>query len=156
MALRTSTRLFSARLSAQQPMLMAASLRAQSTLNTGEVIEDPQIGDYPNLPRWSTQARGPYGWWDPQDKRNFGETLHEEDEILGVWGPDLHSYSTWKALGQLGLFVASMAGLSFVVYNTYPDRPAVKRTYPFDGLKAELGSRDYDIRTRGARPDDSE
>lgn len=77
MALRTSTRLLNARLTTtavrQQPMRMA--MRAQSTLNTGEVLEDPQIGDYPNLPRYSTQTRGPYGWWDPQDKRNFGETV---------------------------------------------------------------------------------
>ena len=75
MALRTSTRLFNARLTAQRPALMAASIRSQSTLDTGEVIEDPQIGDYPNLPRWSAQSRGPFGWWDPQDKRNFGEAV---------------------------------------------------------------------------------
>lgn len=83
MALRTSTRLLNARLTTtavrQQPMRMA--IRAQSTLNTGEVIEDPQIGDYPNLPRYSTQTRGPYGWWDPQDKRNFGETVSTIDNI---------------------------------------------------------------------------
>lgn len=72
MALRTATsRLFQARLA---PM----GARAQSTLNTGEVTQDPQIGDYPNLPRWSSQARGPYGWWDPQDKRNFGEPVRNQ------------------------------------------------------------------------------
>jgi hypothetical protein len=27
------------------------------------------------LPRMTTQVRGPYGWWDPQDKRNFGEDV---------------------------------------------------------------------------------
>lgn len=76
MTLRIATqRLFRTRLAAQRPMLMAASVRAESTLNTGEVLEDPQIGDYPNLPRYSAQTRGPYGWWDPQDKRNFGETV---------------------------------------------------------------------------------
>lgn len=71
--LRSSTRLLNARLITQRPLLTA--VRAQSTLSTGEVVKDPQIGDYPNLPRWSAQERGPYGWWDPQDKRNFGETV---------------------------------------------------------------------------------
>jgi NADH dehydrogenase (ubiquinone) 1 beta subcomplex subunit 8 len=61
----------------RQPIVMT-SVRPQSTLNTGEIVEDPQIGDYPNLPRNSTQARGPYGWWDPQDRRNFGETVRSE------------------------------------------------------------------------------
>ncbi|ORY98973.1 hypothetical protein BCR43DRAFT_471475 [Syncephalastrum racemosum] len=145
MALRTATsRLFQARLA---PM----GARAQSTLNTGEVAQDPQIGDYPNLPRWSNQARGPYGWWDPQDKRNFGEPLHEEDELMGVWAPDLHTYNPYKALGQLSLFAVGIAGFSYIVYNNLPERPAVKRTYPFDGLKEELGARDYDVRSRGAR-----
>ncbi|KAI8377958.1 uncharacterized protein BYT42DRAFT_572319 [Radiomyces spectabilis] len=150
MAFRTTTsRLLNMRLvAAQQPMLMT---RAQSTLHTGEVVEDPQIGDYPNLPRNSNQVRGPYGWWDPQDRRNFGEPLHEEDEIFSVWGPDLHTYSPYKALAQLGLAALITAGFAGIVYKTYPDRPAVQRTYPYDGLKAELGARDNDIITRGAR-----
>ena len=58
----------------RQPIAVT-SVRPQSTLSTGEVIEDPQIGDYPNLPRISAQERGPFGWDDPQDKRNFGEPV---------------------------------------------------------------------------------
>ncbi|KAL1926412.1 hypothetical protein VTP01DRAFT_5741 [Rhizomucor pusillus] len=152
--LRSSTRLLNARLITQRPLLTA--VRAQSTLSTGEVVKDPQIGDYPNLPRWSAQERGPYGWWDPQDKRNFGETVHEEDELMGVWAPDLHTYSPYKALAQLGLFAGVITAFSYFVYNTYPERPAEKRTYPYNGLKAELGSREYDIRPRGARAEDEE
>lgn len=76
MALRIAAQgILKTRLAAQRPLWMATSVRAESTLNTGEVLEDPQIGDYPNLPRYSAQTRGPYGWWDPQDKRNFGETV---------------------------------------------------------------------------------
>ncbi|KAI9266529.1 hypothetical protein BDA99DRAFT_505932 [Phascolomyces articulosus] len=154
MALRTSTRLFNARLATQRPALMAASIRSQSTLDTGEVIEDPQIGDYPNLPRWSAQSRGPFGWWDPQDKRNFGETVHEEDELMGVWAPDLHTYSPYKALAQLGLATAAIGGFAYFISKTYPEPPAVRRTYPYEGLKAELGSRENDIRSRGARAEE--
>lgn len=58
----------------RQPIAIT-SVRPQSTLSTGEVVSDPQIGDYPNLPRISAQTRGPFGWDDPQDKRNFGEPV---------------------------------------------------------------------------------
>ncbi|ORZ09175.1 hypothetical protein BCR42DRAFT_423888 [Absidia repens] len=152
--LRSSTsRLLSTRL-IQRPVVMSA--RTQSTLDTGEVIQDPQIGDYPNLPRYSSQSRGPFGWDDPQDKRNFGEAVHEEDEIMGVWAPDLHTYSPFKAIAQLTLFAGLFTAFAGLVYTSYPERPAVKRTYPNDGLKESLGYREGDIRPRGARPDDSE
>ncbi|KAL0096456.1 hypothetical protein J3Q64DRAFT_1707759 [Phycomyces blakesleeanus] len=151
MALRTTTtRLLNARLAAaSRPSMLV--VRAQSTLNTGKVVEDPQIGDYPNLPYNSSQARGPFGWWDPQDKRNFGENVHEEDEIMGVWAPDLHTYSPYKALAQIGVFFASMAAFAGFIYKVNPERPVIQRTYPFGGLTEELGAREADIRPRGAR-----
>ncbi|KAI7877318.1 uncharacterized protein EV154DRAFT_525497 [Mucor mucedo] len=134
----------------RQPIAMT-SVRPQSTLNTGEVVQDPQIGDYPNLPRFSTQTRGPFGWDDPQDKRNFGETVHEEDELYGVWAPDLHHYSPIKAASQLALFATIMATFATVVYKFYPERPVVQRTYPYNGLSEEFGEREGDIRRRAAR-----
>jgi len=33
------------------------------------------IGDYPDLPAISAQEKSPYGWWDPQDRRNKEETV---------------------------------------------------------------------------------
>ncbi|KAI7898383.1 uncharacterized protein BX663DRAFT_525119 [Cokeromyces recurvatus] len=134
----------------RQPITLTA-VRPQSTINTGEILEDPQIGDYPNLPRKSAQARGPYGWWDPQDKRNFGETVHEEDELFGVWAPDLHHYSPYKAAAQLALAASIFVGFTGLIYMTYPEKPAVPRTYPYNGLAEEFGAREGDIRPRGAR-----
>jgi hypothetical protein len=40
----------------------------------------------------------------------------------------------------MGTFVATFLGLCGVVYLTYPDRPAVPRTFP-GGLEEELGGR---------------
>lgn len=134
----------------RQPIAIT-SVRPQSTLSTGEVVSDPQIGDYPNLPRISAQTRGPFGWDDPQDKRNFGEPIHEEDEIMGVWAPDLHTYSPYKAASQFALFAAVFAGVAATVYKFYPDKVAVPRTYPYNGLTEEFGAREGDIRPRGAR-----
>ncbi|CEG74814.1 hypothetical protein RMATCC62417_09961 [Rhizopus microsporus] len=159
MSLRAATqRAFNMRalVSTKRQPIMMTSVRPQSTLNTGELVEDPQIGDYPNLPRYSAQARGPHGWWDPQDKRNFGETLHEEDEIMGVWAPDLHEYSPRKALAQLAFFFGVVGAVAGLVYKTYPESPAAKRTYPYDGLKEEFGAREGDIRPRGARVGNAE
>lgn len=33
------------------------------------------LGDYPNLPDISYQRRQHKGWWDPQERRNFGEPV---------------------------------------------------------------------------------
>lgn len=51
---------------------------------------------------------------------------------------------TWTTLGWgwvlMGSFVATVLGLCGVVYFTYPDRPAVERTFP-GGLEEELGGK---------------
>lgn len=65
----------------------SAVLRTTSTplrhLSTSRVnaSKDPQLGDYPDLPFVSQQQRK-YSpkWWDPQEKRNFGETV----SIFGI------------------------------------------------------------------------
>jgi len=36
---------------------------------------DPQLADYPRLPWVSRQRLPPKGWWDPQMRRNFGDTV---------------------------------------------------------------------------------
>lgn len=44
---------------------------------------------------------------------------------MGVWAPDLHTYSPYKALAQLGLAAGLLGAFSYVVYKTYPESPAV-------------------------------
>lgn len=53
----------------------SAPLRHLSTSSVN-ASKDPQLGDYPDLPFVSQQQRK-YSpkWWDPQEKRNFGETV---------------------------------------------------------------------------------
>lgn len=50
---------------------------------------------------------------------------------------------------QFGLFILSVFGLCGVVYATYPDKPAVPRTFPFDGLRDALGGE----KAPAAKPD---
>ncbi|UZJ52549.1 hypothetical protein CBS101457_001869 [Exobasidium rhododendri] len=129
-------------ISRQANAIAAARIQTSAiTLPPPEVREqDPQLGDYPQLPYKSLQRRK-YDprWWDPQEKKNFGETLHEQDDILGVWAPDVFPISGATALKQFLVAVGVACGFASLVYFTLPDRPAQPRTYPRDGLLAELG-----------------
>jgi hypothetical protein len=50
---------------------------------------DPQLNGYPELPNVSRQYLPPYGWWDQQMRRNFGDTVslsrHRPSVFLSVW-----------------------------------------------------------------------
>ncbi|KAJ5225106.1 hypothetical protein N7468_006331 [Penicillium chermesinum] len=104
-------------------------------------IEDPlQNNNYRNPPREKRSFRDPYGgWWDKQERRNFGEPVHEENEILGVFSPEQYTHvSAGKGALHFGCFVAAFLGLCGVVSLFYPDKPSVPKTYP-GGLEKELG-----------------
>ncbi|PWN90586.1 hypothetical protein FA10DRAFT_267033 [Acaromyces ingoldii] len=114
----------------------SAVARASST-----DAKDPQLGDYPDLPPINLQTRR-YDprWWDPQEKRNFGETLHEQDDVLGVWAPDVHKTPAFSALLQILTAAGGFGAFAAVIYLSFPGRPANPRTYPREGLATELGS----------------
>ena len=99
-----------------------------------------QTGGYPNPPAIKRQYRDPYAdWWDKQERRNFGEVVHEDNDILGVFSPEDYTHFT-AAWGVVlwGCFLASGAVLMAAVYQYYPDTPTVPRTFP-GGLEKELG-----------------
>ncbi|KAL9934998.1 hypothetical protein V8E36_006074 [Tilletia maclaganii] len=110
-------------------------------------IKDPQLGDYPDLPPISLQRRrwNP-NWWDGQEKRNFGETLHEEHDALSVWAPDVPPIPPSSALFQFGLAALAMATFAGIVYVNQFDEVCVRRSYPRGGLKAELGGTAFAVR----------
>jgi NADH dehydrogenase (ubiquinone) 1 beta subcomplex subunit 8 len=123
--------------------------------------DDPQIADYPRLPWVSRQRLPARGWWDPQMRRNFGDTVHflsipnfagtriqltslsqyhEQEEILGMWGPDAHSLPPniavrWFSIAVVGFVSFGVITKLFLI----PSRPAVAREYPYSGLITELG-----------------
>lgn len=84
--------------------------------------------------------RDPYGdWWDKQERRNFGEPIHEDNDILGIFSTEVYNHTTPGHAGLLfGTFIVAVLGLCGVVYTVYPDKPSVPRTFG-DGLKVELG-----------------
>jgi len=79
------------------------------------------------------------GWWDLQGRRNFGETMHEEHDLLDMWSPDVSPIPASSALKQLALVTLGLIGFGYVVYKSAPESPAIPRQYPFSGLVKELG-----------------
>ncbi|PHH66735.1 hypothetical protein CDD81_5867 [Ophiocordyceps australis] len=103
--------------------------------------EDPGMnGGYINPPYIKRQFRDPYAdWWDPQERRNFGEPVHEDNDRLAIFSP--YEY-TWTTPGpgfvMLMAFVSVFLGLSAIVYYNYPDRVSYPREFE-GGLERELG-----------------
>ncbi|KAL6711109.1 hypothetical protein ACN47E_006984 [Coniothyrium glycines] len=120
-------------------------LQVRTALTQAELDElaDPnQNGGYINPPPEKRSRRDPYGdYWDKQERRNYGEPCHEDNDILGVLS--LHDYDHFKpgwGFVLLGTFVASVFGLCTAVGFVYPDKLSAPKTYP-DGLDAELGGK---------------
>jgi len=102
-----------------------------------------QNGNYPNPPPIKRQFRDPYAdWWDKQERRNYGEPVNEDNDILGIFSTDPYPHFTpgWGAV-LLGSFVATVGALMAVVSVYYPDKPSVPRTFGADGLEVELGGK---------------
>lgn len=63
--------------------------------------DDPNMnGNYPDPSLTSAlpikrQFRDPYaGWWDPQERRNYGEPVHEDNDVLGIFSPEAYTHYT--------------------------------------------------------------
>ncbi|KAI1307723.1 hypothetical protein F5Y03DRAFT_393786 [Xylaria venustula] len=103
--------------------------------------EDPgQNGGFLNPPRVKRQFRDPHGdWWDKQERRNFGEPVHEDHDVLGIFSPYEYTWVGSKmAFAQIGAFIAAFVGVCWVVGRLYPDKPSFPREFE-GGLERELG-----------------
>ncbi|KAF8340574.1 uncharacterized protein EI90DRAFT_2966458 [Cantharellus anzutake] len=100
---------------------------------------DPQLNGYPQLPAVSHQHRPPYGWDDAQERRNIGEPLHEDYDVLSVWAYDHYRIPGSTALREIGIAAIFFSLFAAAVYAVTPERPALPRTYPYSGLVKELG-----------------
>ncbi|KAF9048539.1 hypothetical protein BJ165DRAFT_1525983 [Panaeolus papilionaceus] len=114
---------------------------------------DPQLNGYPQLPWKSRQNLPPLGWQDSLTRRNFGDPLHEQEEVLSMWGPDVAPIDPSIALRQFAVAALGFVAFGFFVKEivTQPP-PAVRREYPYDGLVRELGG----LEENKARPESAE
>ncbi|KAH6675277.1 NADH:ubiquinone oxidoreductase 20.1kD subunit [Plectosphaerella plurivora] len=117
--------------------------------------QDPGMnGGYINPPFVKRQHRDPYGdWWDKQERRNFGEPVHEDNDLLGIFSP--YDY-TWTTPGpgaiMFGTFLVAFFTVIGSVYLTYPDKVTYPREFE-DGLERELGGAGA-VRARKAGDED--
>ncbi|EPS43195.1 hypothetical protein H072_2825 [Dactylellina haptotyla CBS 200.50] len=119
-------------------------------------IDDPGMNDGYSLtqpPPIKRQFRDPYQkWWDPQERRNFGEPVHEDEDQLGIFTPYEYTVATPKQAGiAFGCFIAAALTLCGVIYQFYPDKPAIPREFPDNGLETALGGKGATL----ARPEGS-
>ncbi|KAF3929831.1 hypothetical protein ABW20_dc0100204 [Dactylellina cionopaga] len=109
-------------------------------------IDDPGMNDGYSItqpPPIKRQFRDPYQkWWDPQERRNYGEPLHEDEDMLGIFTPYEYTAATPKrAAISFACFVAVALGVCGTIYQFYPDKPAVPREFPDNGLERALGGK---------------
>ncbi|KAK6338987.1 hypothetical protein TWF696_009783 [Orbilia brochopaga] len=104
-------------------------------------------------PPQKAQFRDPYEkWWDPQERRNFGDPIHEDFDNLGIFSLWEYTAATTKqAAISCACAIALGLGICGVIYQTYPDRPAVPREFPDNGLEKALGGKGAQL----ARPEGS-
>ncbi|BDD60505.1 hypothetical protein MPDQ_002668 [Monascus purpureus] len=117
-----------------------ASFSQVRALAAAEANDSLETGPYENPPPIKRSFRDPYGdWWDKQERRNFGEPVHEDNDLLGVFSVEQYTHATpGKAFAALGVFVATFLGFCGVTSLFYPDKASAPRTFP-DGLEKELG-----------------
>ncbi|KAF9190580.1 hypothetical protein BGZ51_008431 [Haplosporangium sp. Z 767] len=115
---------------------------ATAFLPGDKITGDTQIGSYPNLPMYNQQwrdANPSAGYWDRQDRRNFGETVPEEDEVLNIWSPDVWAFPASLGVKRLLAAAAAFIGFGYLLNETRPEPHFTRRNYPHDGLLESLG-----------------
>ncbi|KAJ4292536.1 hypothetical protein N0V90_009199 [Kalmusia sp. IMI 367209] len=125
---------------ARRPQFVQQVRTALTEAEHAELADPNMNGGYINPPAEMRNKRDPYAdWWDKQDRRNYGEPVHEDNDIQGALA--LHDYDHFKpGWGGvlLGTFIVSVFGLCGIVSLYYPDKKSVPKTYE-NGLEAELG-----------------
>jgi len=66
--------------------------------------------------------------------------MHEREEMYSMWGPDIPHVDPATSLRHFTVAFSGFVAFGLLCnYVLVPDRPAVPRQYPFDGLVKELG-----------------
>ncbi|KAK9477543.1 hypothetical protein V1514DRAFT_333586 [Lipomyces japonicus] len=132
------------------------SRSAQRLYATQTTENDPNLnGNYPEYPYVSNQKRDPYEKYDDQQlRRNFNDPLHEDDDVLNMWSPDIHDYvSNAKAGTYILAFFGIVAGSAYALSHVSPEKPAAPRVFQ-NGLFEEVGGAEYNKDVVSAKVDD--
>lgn len=123
---------------------------------TGKVVvlsdpSRPELADYPNPKPVLSQYKDPYVKYDDQqNRRNLNEPVNIDGDLYDMWSPEVYDFvpdsTAWK---HNAIFFSLVLGFGAAIYvfQLNPEKPAMPRSYPYDGLAKELGS--------GKKEDDS-
>lgn len=116
---------------------------------TGKVIPladpaRPELADYQNPEPELAQLRDPYAKYDFQQmRRNKDEPMSIDDDLYDMWSPDYYQFVSDKtALKQNGIFFGVVLGFGALIayFQLNPEKPAMPRSFPYNGLAKDLGS----------------
>ncbi|KAJ1515448.1 hypothetical protein HMI54_001361 [Coelomomyces lativittatus] len=100
-----------------------------------KVGHDETYGDYPAMKWIPWDKRDPYATYDdPVNRRNFGEILHAEDEILSAHAPaSYYPESLKKSFFKIATFFSILGGLWLLSYEVVSKQvnPLANREYDF-------------------------
>ena|SRR5712675_1261895 len=66
--------------------------------------------------------------------------MHEHEELYSMWGPDIPHVDPSTALRHFIIAISGFVTFGLLCnYALVPERPAIPRQYPFDGLVKESG-----------------
>lgn len=104
----------------------------------------PELADYPNPKPELAQDRDPYRKYDFQQlRRNKDEPLNIDDDLYDIWSPDYYQFVSDKtALKHNAVFFSLVLGFGAAIYyfQLNPEKPAMPRSFPYNGLAKDLGS----------------
>ncbi|OBA19006.1 hypothetical protein METBIDRAFT_47208 [Metschnikowia bicuspidata var. bicuspidata NRRL YB-4993] len=129
--------------------------------STGETIrltdpQNPLYADYPKVEPVFALQRDPYATYDFQQlRRNKNDPLTLDDDLYDMWSPDyFQTVDDKTALKHNAIFFSLFFGFgAFIAFwELNPEKPAMPRSYPYNGLAKSLGSggeaTDYFYRVR--------
>lgn len=134
------------------PRVAVRALTTKTTITdhlTGETIQltdpkNPQYADYPKVEPQFALRRDPYATYDFQQlRRNKNDPLSLDDDLYDMWSPDYYQFVSDKtALKHNGIFLSLFIGFGAVItfWQINPEKPAMPRSYPYNGLAKSLGS----------------
>ncbi|CAG8620705.1 3856_t:CDS:2, partial [Ambispora leptoticha] len=120
----------------QQVASYSAPKPPLSISKEGWVDPDPQFGDYPNPPWNYAQLRDPrLGWWDKQERRNFGDLVHKDFEAQDIFAPDIYPITLPFIFKGLAVATGVICAISFIATVTFDPTPdAIPRQFIRDGF----------------------
>ncbi|POW08878.1 hypothetical protein PSTT_07211, partial [Puccinia striiformis] len=123
------------------------SVPADRTAYEFKALNEPD----PQLDGWNPYAK----WDDPQERVNFDEPLHAEEEMMEC-GPRCLRISVSTALKGMAVAFSGVGAILLAAGYMAPSSPVVPRTFPYDGLSRELGGPGQGVKRNSRSEEESD